>query len=578
MSTPSDQPPFEARPWPRISPLRRFGPVVIVIAAIVAVGVLASVNSSSTAASSPTATVPPAGRPSSNLPITYQMAKQEGRLADYDFGPGCDHSTGRLKMPTIYAPPCVPVWHGDNHGATTPGVTGTTIKVVYYQAPPGDLGSSLTGATDPPAVSFATAKSFVAMLNRVVETYGRKVALVDFNATGTSADAIKARADAITVSQQIGAFASLGGPAQTTAYQDELASQHVLCIGCGLSVPHASFVKDSPYLWSDFPAPDTLLDETLGFVVGQLQGKDAVYAGEASMRSERRVFGIVHYDTSPPSFGALGTQLTAKFAKYGFKAALDDTYLLDIPELPSEAATIVAHLKQAGVTTVIFAGDPIMPIYLTKAAASADYFPEWVEAGTVYVDTSTLARLYDQQEWAHAFGITSLGVSTPIALSSAYTLYRWYYGTEPPAKKTAGVFLPALQTLYLGLELGGPDLTPANFQAGLFRYPATGGGPTTPLIAFGDHGAPPLPSWALPDDFGVEWYDASATGPDEEGVDGTGLYEHVLGGKRFPAETIVRQPLGLFQPHGSVAIYDTLPPGDRPPTYPPWPGSPTAKG
>lgn len=575
MSTP---PPASNRPWPKVGRLKRLGPVVVLVAAVIAAGTIATVNSHNAAATS-TATTTPADHPTdtSGLPVTYQLAKREGHLADFDFGPECDHATGRIMMPSVYAAPCVPVWSGKNGGVTAPGVTGSTIKVVYYQAPPGDLASAVTGATDPPAISFKTAENFVAMFNHIMETYGRKVVLVNFNATGTSDDAIAARADAITVSQQIGAFASLGGPGQTTAYQDELASQHVLCIGCGLSVPHATFVADAPYLWSDFPAPDTLLDEVLGFVVGQLLGKDAVYAGTPAMRSEKRVFGIVHYDTSPPSFQALGNELTAKFAKYGFKAVVDETYLLDLSTLPQEAATIVAKLKSAGVTSVIFAGDPIMPIYLTKAAAAIDYYPEWIESGTVYVDTSTLARYYDQAEWAHAFGISSLGVETPIQLSDAWRLYRWYYGTTPPAKKTAGVVLPALETLFDGIELAGPHLTPLNFEAGLFRYPPAGGGPTTPLVAYGYDAAPPLPSYAFPDDFSIVWYNAAAKGPDEEGVDGTGLYERVLEGKRFPAESIVRGRIGLFQPKGSVAIDNTLPPQDRPPDFPPWPGSPTAK-
>ena len=54
------------------------------------------------------------------------------------------------------------------------------------------------------------------------------------------------------------------------------------------------------------------------------------------------------------------------------------------------------HLKRSGATTVVFAGDPIMPIYLTKACADIGYYPEWVITGTVLTYTSTLGRYYDQ--------------------------------------------------------------------------------------------------------------------------------------------------------------------------------------
>ena len=46
----------------------------------------------------------------------------------------CDPATGRIQVPTIYAPPCVPAFAGDNGGSTYQGVTGDTIKVVYFIA------------------------------------------------------------------------------------------------------------------------------------------------------------------------------------------------------------------------------------------------------------------------------------------------------------------------------------------------------------------------------------------------------------------------------------------------------------
>ena len=43
----------------------------------------------------------------------------------------------------MYAPPCVPVFTGANGGATSGGVTGTTINLVYYQPQPGGLASTI---------------------------------------------------------------------------------------------------------------------------------------------------------------------------------------------------------------------------------------------------------------------------------------------------------------------------------------------------------------------------------------------------------------------------------------------------
>ncbi|MGO9027675.1 MAG: hypothetical protein ACLQOZ_03460 [Acidimicrobiales bacterium] len=561
-----------ARPWPKVGRLRRWGPVAVVVVALVAAGVVATVRApgARTAAAS-------GGEAAPSVPVTYEQAVRAGDTGRYRWSQGCDPSTGRLKMPIVYAPPCVQVVTGDNRGATTGGVTGSTITVVYYLEAPGDITALLPGATDPPAVTLTMARAFVAMLNKVVPLYGRRVVLVPYQGTGQSDDAVAGRADAINVAESLHAFASINGPAQTAAYQDELAQKHVLCIGCGLSVPYADYAQDAPYLWGVLPTPDTLVNEAFDFEVGQLLGKDAVYAGEPAMRTRKRAFGVVSYEQDPPVFGNLADQLTKKFAPLGLKPVDTESYLLDLSELPTEAATIAAHLKRSGATTVAFAGDPIMPIYLTKAAAAIDYYPEWIVTGTVLTDTAALARNYDQGEWSHAFGISSLAVPLPPSDNDALALYQWYYGTEPPGKTGALVLAPLL-LLFDGLELAGPDLTPASFQAGMFNQPPVGGTPTVPLVAYGSQGSQPRPSYSSPADYTVLWWDATAKGPDEEGVEGTGLYEYADGGKRYASTITPTGPVGLFDPATSVANYAEVPPSDRAPSYPPWPGSPTAGG
>jgi hypothetical protein len=97
------------RPWPKVGLLRRAGPVVLIVAALVAAGVSATVheNNGTTQANAPS---PGAGQQhgASTVPLTYQAAAKLGKTAAYDWGPRCDHHTGRLKIPSVYAPPCVP--------------------------------------------------------------------------------------------------------------------------------------------------------------------------------------------------------------------------------------------------------------------------------------------------------------------------------------------------------------------------------------------------------------------------------------------------------------------------------------
>ena len=269
MSEPDPDPPLAGRPWPQVSLLRRAGPVVLIIAALVAAGITATVHDNS-------GTTSPSGGSGAQLthatvPLTYAAAAKLGKTAAYDWGPECDHHTGRLKIPTTYSPPCVPVpaTGAANGGATSSGVTADSVNLVYYQPQPGGLTSAISGAAGTPAQALATYQSFVAMFNHLYEMYGRHVHLIVFNATGAATDPVAAHADAVTVAQQDHAFASIGGPAQTSAYQDELARLHVLCMGCGDSSTNGEIQKNAPFQWANLPTADTSLYETVGYVLAK---------------------------------------------------------------------------------------------------------------------------------------------------------------------------------------------------------------------------------------------------------------------------------------------------------------------
>ncbi len=586
MSDTDAEPRPSERPWPRVSRLRVVGPVVLIVAALIAAGASATVHENNNNGSSTTTTSAgraggTGGRPVSggSVPLTYAAAAKLGKTGAYDWGTECDHKTGRLKMPSVSAPPCVPVFTGDNGGATSGGVTSNTINVVYYQAQPGGLASAVSGAAGTNAQALATAQSYVAMFNHVYSLYGRHVNLIPFTASGADADPVAAHADAVTVAQQLHAFASINGPAETSAYEDELAREHVLCMACGDSSTSGQIKQNAPYQWANLPTADTSLYETIAYVAAKLNHKDAVWAGDASFHTRPRTFIIVSETSEPPGPGS--AELTASVTKkliaghVRMSSTPDLQYTLDLTTLPTQAATIAEKLKTSGATSVIFAGDPIMPIYLTKACANIGYFPEWVITGIVLTDTSTLGRYYDQQEWAHAFGVTSLGVPVPVATGDADHLYRWWYGANAsPASLAAPALIPPITQFFTGVQLAGPDLTPANFTTGLFRAPPTGGGPTSPLAAYGYQGAAPLPSYSSPADYTFLWYDATAKGPDEEGQNGTGLMQYVNGGARYKAGVVPAGPVPMFSPAGAVSSYPAPP--DRAPSYPAWPGSPAA--
>ena len=103
------EPQMPPTPSPRRrSAVHRYGPLVGILCAIALVAVLASVGrkDQTVSAAGSGSSVP--GSANDKLPVLYDEAKAKGAdLAAY--GDRCDPATGKIKLPTIFAPPCVPV-------------------------------------------------------------------------------------------------------------------------------------------------------------------------------------------------------------------------------------------------------------------------------------------------------------------------------------------------------------------------------------------------------------------------------------------------------------------------------------
>jgi hypothetical protein len=515
------------------------------------------------------------GSSASQLPITWTEADEAGTTDSVEWNDGCDPETGRMMLPSNYAPPCVAPRPGVAGGATYQGVTADTIKVVTYESADDDLAASLQSTLDPPEVARETRDKLLEMYQSTFETWGRSIEIVPFKGTGS--DETASRADAVKVATEIKAFASIGGPAQESAYAEELASRGVLCLGCGLSIPDTTFQKYSPYLWGNLQTAEQFLLNLGDYLIGRLLGRKAEFAGDEKIRARERVFGVVHFEQDPPVFGGTERMVEERGAESGYESAVNLTYQLVIPELGEKARALVARLKEANVTTVIFLGDPIMPIYLTKAATDQDYHPEWVITGTVLTDTTVFGRQYDQDQWAHAFGVSSLGARVPQDQGEAWRLHKWFHGEDPASQKLIGVINEPLRILMLGVHMAGPDLTPETFRDGLFAYPPTGHLPTSPQLSFGDHGFFPQPDYLAVDDMVEIWWDAEAEGPDEQGAEGKGMMRYANGGKRYLPGEMPDTDSDAFREEGSVTLLPEIPEDERPPSYPPPPGSPAAE-
>lgn len=553
-------------PVPRVSAVTRFGPITAVMVAIILVAVLASTGRDPSRVDSGggSTTVPVTGN--SSLPISYAEATEAGPVEDYEWGPKCDPKTGRVTVPSVYSPPCLVARPGAPGLNSAQGVTPDTVVIVAYLAPDDDLSASLQSKLDTAEQGAETRDRFIAMLEDRYEMWGRKLKVVPMKGTGSSETA--ARADAVKVAEEIGAFASLGGPGQQGAYAQELASRGVLCIGCGLSVPNSTFLANAPFMWGNLQTPEQYLVNLGDYTIERLVGRPAKFAGDPAMTRRTRVFGQVHFEQDPPVFSGVSAEVEKRGVERGYKAAAKLTYQLIIPELAEQARVIIGTLKEKGVTTVVFLGDPIMPIYLTKAATDQNYFPEWIITGTVLTDTTVFGRNYDQRQWAHAFGVSSLPVRLPPDQSEARRLHRWYYGEDVAALKTAQLIYEPIRLLMIGLHMAGPHLTPQTFQAGLFAYPPSGGTPTAPQISFGNHGFHVDTDYLAVDDMVEIWWDAEAEGIDEQGNQGKGMMRYSDADKRYLAGEMPHEDVHAFVDDNAPTLLSEIPADQRPPDYP----------
>jgi hypothetical protein len=544
--------------------MKRYGPfvaIVILIAIVVGVLVLTGGDDSSSkkATSNPVKT--------SAGPV---MINDSNRTS-INWGPTCDTKVGRVKIPLTYAAPCVKPFTGNNGGATADGVTAGSIKVVVYVGDPAKnplQAASVrgAGADVSPATAKETYKGYIDLFQKYYELYGRKIDLQFFDGTGGPMDEVAARADAKAIAD-MHPFAVLNGANQTPAWSDELAANHIMCLGnCSLAVPE-SFLKDhQPYLWGNGPTPEEAGQLTAALVSKLLNGKKAQHAGDA-LKNQQRVFGVVHYDTIDGQQTNAFKTLKDSLTKGGVRIAADLPFLLDLAKAQENARTMIAKLKDAGVTTVIFTGDPLTPASLTKEATAQNYFPEWVIGSNVLVDIALFGRTYDQQQWQHAFGLALTPTRTNQDARESYNLYKWAYG-KPPPNNTYGVIIVDPIVLFTGLQLAGPNLTPDTFGQGLFRAPIAGGTPLSPTSSRGHHGLWPGTDWGGTDDAGILWWNPNAVGEDEVGKVGKGLYEYTKMGQRYTLAKMPTVDPGLYDPKTSITIYEKVPPRYAPPNYP----------
>ncbi len=378
-------------------------------------------------------------------------------------GPNCDPDTGRVKLPYTGVPECVrELADGQgNGGATAPGVTADTIEVVVLVWND-QQASAATGVAprDQATGSQGTQEDAVLDTAQLFEhaTYqwNRKIEYTFVTSSGS--DEAAQRADAVTVSaMKPFLVVNLAGG---STFDSQVASRKIVVLTSGNATKEQT-TSLAPYIWAQQPDPDGAATNAAEFIAKSLDGKPAKWAGDEDLRDQERKFGVVYPPTiiDYPGFEAALKRFGAAEPAVAIEYTPPDegTSESNLTANRELAPTIITRLKSEGVNNVILLTQNLMTQALTDAATEQDFAPEWTITGYGVNDFDYFARQFDQEQYAHAFGIGSL---PPAVLNSPdYTsvLFQWYWGPSQGTVQAQTTGL--LASLYSGIQMAGPTVT-----------------------------------------------------------------------------------------------------------------------
>lgn len=446
-------------------------------------------------------------------------------------GPAKVAGCGAAQVPgDPYAPPCIR-FSGNNGGATSRGVSAegivVTVRIDSFDSGLVDaVTKSLGAAGKIPSESRETVdrtiRGLVEYFNKRFQFYGRQIQLQIYDGKGDPLSEIigqgqeGAKADALKVAKEYRAFVDIS--AVTTPYAASLAAEGVVNIGAPY-VPREWLAQRRPYSWTQLTDCSTVVESAASYYAVKMAKKPAVNAGGDLKGKPRRLAVIAPDNAEYQGCVNAGINLLNRMGGGGDLAA---RHKYQISTNPGSAVNnILPKLRNDGITTVMCGCDPVFLNFLTTAMNGQGYYPEMAIAGVALVDTDLVGQLMQQNVWANAFGISYAGPTQRQGASIAYRAYKSVRRDEPSV--AVDLIYNQLYMLAIGIQMAGPNLTPASFEKGMFDYPRRTGPSGT--WGFGPN------DYSTSDDAREILWNPGAASPFNRAP---GAYQDPNGGKRFP--------------------------------------------
>ena len=389
---------------------------------------------------------------------------------------------GRQFKELLTAPPCTPAWVGNNGAATWPGVTATTVNVVYYR----EKDNAAVQGIEETAGVYANPsdqQAFIVAANKFInakyELYGRKINIQFFQGACNPAPpdpaCYRSDADQIAAMNPKPFAVVYDNSTNTPDFFDELARHQIVSFG-GWHFQDSFNLQERPWHYDVYMSGDYQSVLTGEWYCKKLAGKTAQFAGapdpgttDLRPKTRRAAILVENYPAIEGSAEHLASVINS-CAPNGVEVI---PYSSDTTTSTEQSTTIVNKMQNDGITTVLWFSDPIAPVYGLAAMQSQKYYPEQVLVGSGLLDYDVFGQLYQQsapREWIHAFGPSDLGRAIPFSQTDADIVW---HSAGMSGDAYAGANLPwsYFGTIAYVLNQTGPNVNPGTFERAAFGGP-----------------------------------------------------------------------------------------------------------
>lgn len=414
------------------------------------------------------------------------------------------------------SPPCVAYFEGDNGGATYKGVTAEEIRVLWHIGANefGTSGTSRGNEAEPPpgvydvhdeqydSLSFRLLRLAERYFNDRYQLYGRKVHF--FLHVGLIFPAPEERRREAVEGLEADPFIVVDqAPGSTEEYVSAFADDGRLVFvesgGQELSVglEEAFYQRNPGRIWSFGPSLEQRAASMVDYACTAVANSPVSFTGvESDMGKPRRIALVgLHDDVAYPNYTQYTNLVLAGLRRCGADVVVPDgrstqhCWTERFSPCPEEAVQEMARYQQAGATTVVFTDN--FDKNMLNGAETIGWAPEIVALGDGYGETT--GSMQDAQGTApnaveHVRAVTSNTLSPRDPADRP--CYRAAKSADPAAPDQDVrlfwcIMYPTLRTVFVGLQVAGPKLTPQAMDRGFHAIPPTRStDPQTPACYF----------------------------------------------------------------------------------------------